>query len=70
MSTMNSHGDAQVTVSNRKVLGRRRTGWAAPTGTSTRTTFATGSVTTAQLAERVKALLEDLTAHGIIGPGS
>ena len=39
----------------------RYTGWALPTGTSTRTTFDTATVTLSQLAERVKALLEDLT---------
>lgn len=35
-------------------------GWGDPTGTATRTTFATGSVTLPQLAERVKALIDDL----------
>lgn len=50
-----------------QVVGARRTGWAAATGTATRTSFATGTVTTAQLAERVKALLDDLIAHGLIG---
>jgi len=50
-----------------QVLGGRRTGWTAATGTATRTTFATSTVTTAQLAERVHALLQDLFAHGIIG---
>lgn len=49
------------------VVGARKTGWTAPTGTATRTTFATSTVTTAQLAERVKALIDDLTAHGLIG---
>lgn len=39
---------------------------AAATGTETRTTFATGSVTLPQLAERVAALLADLKATGII----
>lgn len=43
------------------------TGWAAATGTATRTTFATGSVTLPQLAERVKALIDDLTTRGVIG---
>ncbi len=42
------------------------TGWTAPTGTSTRTTFATASVTLPVLAEHVKALIDDLTALGII----
>lgn len=43
-----------------------RTGWDAPTGTATRTTFDTTTVTTAQLAERVKALIDDLTTSLIL----
>lgn len=57
-------------VGTNQVLGARKTGWATATGTATRTTFATGSVTLAQLAERVKALIDDLHAtagHGLIG---
>jgi hypothetical protein len=50
-----------------QVVTSRRTGWAAPSGTATRTSFATETVTTAQLAERVKALIDDLTTHGLIG---
>jgi len=42
------------------------TGWAAATGTANRTTFATSTVTTAQLAERVKALIDDLLTLGIL----
>lgn len=56
-----------VDIGGDQVVTTRRTGWAAATGTATRTTFATGSVTTAQLAERVKALIDDLTTHGLIG---
>lgn len=54
-------------INGNKVLGSRITGWAAPTGTATRTTFATSTVTLPQLAERLKALLDDLTIHGMIG---
>lgn len=54
-------------VAGTQVVGARITGWGAPTGTATRTAFATGSVTLAQLAERVKALIDDLTIHGLIG---
>lgn len=50
-----------------QIAGPRRTGWAAPTGTATRTGFDTSSVTTQQLAERIKALIDDLAAHGLIG---
>lgn len=42
------------------------TGWAAATGTATRTTFATGSVTLPVLAEHVKALIDDLTTRKIL----
>jgi hypothetical protein len=42
------------------------TGWAAATGTATRTTFTTSTVTTAQLAERVKALIDDLITLGVL----
>lgn len=45
----------------------KRTGWGVPTGTATRTTFNTASVTLPQLAEHLKALIDDLTAYGLIG---
>lgn len=54
-------------VATLDVVGARKTGWGAPTGTATRTTFDTGTVTLVQLAERVKALLDDLTSHGLVG---
>jgi hypothetical protein len=58
--------DAAGTGTN-QVVGTRKTGWGAPTGTATRTAFATSTVTTAELAERVKAVIDDLTTHGLIG---
>jgi hypothetical protein len=54
-------------VNGTQVLGARRTGWTAATGTASRATYATTTVTTEQLAQRVKALLDDLIAHGVIG---
>lgn len=57
-------------VNSVNVVGARKTGWATATGTATRTTFDTATVTTAQLAERVKALIDDLhgtAGHGLIG---
>lgn len=42
------------------------TGWTAATGTATRTSFATGTVTLAALAQAVKALIDDLLSQGII----
>jgi len=59
-----------ISLNGTKVIGTRKTGWGLATGTPTRTTFATGSVTLSQLAERVKALIDDLHAtagHGLIG---
>jgi hypothetical protein len=60
-------GSPGLQVNAVQVVGTRKTGWAASTGTATRSTFNTATVTTAQLAERVKALLDDLTSHGLIG---
>lgn len=59
-------GTAILDSDGDQVLGQRITGWAAATGTATRTTFATTTVTTEQLAERVKALIDDLETHGLI----
>lgn len=56
-----------LTIGATQVATSRRTGWGAPTGIATRTAFDTATVTTAQLAERVKALVDDLTTHGLIG---
>lgn len=50
-----------------QILGARRTGWTPPTGTATRTAYATSTATAVQVAERLKALIDDLIFHGIIG---
>lgn len=64
-------GDADVggdyRVDGVKVVSNRRTGWGAPTGTASRATFETSGATVGQLAQRLKALIDDLTAHGLIG---
>ena len=58
-------------VNNLQVVTDRKTGWTPATGTPTRTTFDTSSVTLPQLAERVKALIDDLHfssgGHGLLG---
>lgn len=55
-------------VNGIQVVGSRATGWTtAATGTATRTTFDTATVTLSQLAERFKALTDDLRTHGLIG---
>lgn len=59
-----------IQVNNSDVVRSRKTGWGRASGTFTRTTFATGSITLPQLAERVAALIEDFHAdsgHGLIG---
>lgn len=50
-----------------QVVGIRSTGWQSATGTATRTTFDTTTVTLPLLAQRVKALIDDLISHGLIG---
>ena len=67
LSVANNGGAPQLMMNEIPVVTTRRVGWGQPTGTATRSTFATGSVTLGQLAERVKALIDDLTAHGLIG---
>lgn len=64
---MNLPNATTLSINSVQALTTRRTGWTAATGTATRSTFATGSVTTAQLAEAVKALIDDLISHGLIG---
>lgn len=57
-------------VGGNKVLGARKTGWSTASGTATRSSFDTATVTTPQLAERVKAMIDDLHAtagHGMFG---
>ena len=49
------------------MVGSRVTGWGAPTGTANRAAFDTGAISINQLAQRVKALIDDLRAHGLIG---
>lgn len=63
----NFSAPTSVLINGVQAITSRRTGWTGATGTATRTTFATGSVTLSQLAERVKALIDDLTTHGLIG---
>jgi hypothetical protein len=59
--------DGKVRIAGAQVLGPRKTGWTAPTGTPTRTGFATGSATLQQVAEALKAVIDDLISHGILG---
>lgn len=55
-------------VNSTQVVGPRDTGWTAMTGTADEvTSYATSTVTLAQLAGRVMALQTALTTHGLIG---
>lgn len=54
-------------INNQTVVNARQTGWSAPTGTVSRATFDQSTVTLAQLAQRLAALITDLTTHGLIG---
>jgi hypothetical protein len=64
--TLDGVNDA-IKVNGNQVLGVRKTGWTAATGTASRATFDTSTVTTEQLAQRFKALEDDLISHGLIG---
>ncbi len=44
-----------------KPVAQKPAGWSDPTGTASRAAFATSSVTLEELAQRVKALIDDLT---------
>jgi len=57
-------------VNGNRVVNARKTGWTTATGTATRSGFDTTTVTLPQLAEAVKALIDDLhqtAGHGLIG---
>lgn len=57
-----------LVVDTLQVVGPRDTGWTAMTGTADEvTSYATSSITLAQLAGRVMALQTALTTHGLIG---
>lgn len=65
--TLTSAG--QIKSGGTQVLGPRSTGWTAMTGTATKAAaaFDTATVTTAQLAQVVKALLDSSLTHGFNG---
>lgn len=67
MSLENSWVDRKIEASAVISVGASApTSVATPTGTATRTTFDTTTVTAAQLAERVFALIQDLRTAGVI----
>ncbi len=54
-------------VGGTTVVSARKTGWAAATGTKSRATFVTDTVTATAAAQRLGALIDDLIGHGLIG---
>lgn len=56
-------GNPVVAVDGVVIIKERQTGWSAMTGTATKGGGDTSSVTLPQLAERVKALIDLLSAH-------
>lgn len=54
-------------ISGTQVVGARVTGWTAPSGTATRTGFDTASATVGDVAQALKAVIDDLTTHGLLG---
>lgn len=71
VTSLAAAGDCDVggfyRVDGVKVVGNRSPGWGVGTGATSRAGFDTGTITVAQLAQRVKALIDDLRTHGLIG---
>lgn len=68
VSSLTMGGDVSLPASTGTLAGSTSPGWTTPSGTATRTGFATDTVTLINLARAVKAIIEDLAAHGFIGP--
>lgn len=61
--------ETQAPVHDTGIIGvAAASGWEAATGTATRSTFDTTTITTEELAERFKALTDDLLARGSLAP--
>lgn len=54
-------------VNGTQVVGPRDTGWGTTSGTTSKASFDTGTVTLAALAQRVGAMWNALRGHGLIG---
>lgn len=57
----------RISVIGVDVVGSRKTGWDAMSGTGARSGLNLETATTAQIGNRLKSLLDDLTSHGLIG---
>lgn len=62
-----NHGNGTLKINGTQVLQARITGWGGWSGTAQRTGLATSTATLEQVAQTLKALLDDLFTHGIIG---
>ena len=54
-------------IGGNQLLKERITGWSAPVGTAARTGFDTTATSLQEIAEHLKALIDDATTHGFIG---
>lgn len=54
-------------IAGNQIITSRRTGWSAPSGVASRSGYVTSSATTQDVAETLKALIDDLISHGLIG---
>jgi hypothetical protein len=61
-----TNGNAYLAIKGQQVIKERQTGWTAGTGTANKGTFNYDTATTAQLAQRCKALEDVLRYHGLI----
>lgn len=68
-AAVNLINGAVLQISTTQVVGARNTGWTTFTGTANKNAggLDTGTVTTAQLAQVVKSILDALITHGLLG---
>lgn len=59
-------GGAALLTVDTAVLQKKKTGWSLPTGTASRASFDTSTVTLTQVAQALKALLDDLGTHHVL----
>jgi len=56
-----------LNVDGVQVVKERETGWTAPTGTASKAGYAEGTATLTQVAQTLKAVVDALVGHGLIG---
>ncbi|MBS1562362.1 MAG: hypothetical protein JSS89_12215 [Bacteroidetes bacterium] len=62
-----SQSSGRIQINSVQVLGPRSTGWSPWTGSSSKASFDTSTATLSDVAQTLKALLDAVTTHGIIG---